>query len=171
MPVESDAWNSRETSVCGTQRAGSLIDEEKIRKISRNWWNSVTIVQGVNLVFNSSSDWQPVEGSEQRLNLHAVFTLCQGQDKMHYFAFSAGDPACFHEDPPTKIPSLTEPKTKPVSFSQQAVGVSRTIEKTCRFSSHHRYSSTFSSNLHQSIDPHLPLTVTSSSSSLFYLQK
>ena len=164
MPVESDAWNSRETSVCGTQRAGRLIDGEKIRKISRSWWNSVTIVQGVNLVFNSSSDWQPVEGSEQRLNLHAVFALCQGQDEMHYFAFSAGDP-------PTKIPSLTERKTKPVSFSQQAVGVSRTIEKTCRFSSHHHYSSTFSSNLHQSIDPHLPLTVTSSSSSLFYLQK
>ena len=160
MPVESDAWNSRETTVCGTQRPGRVRDGEKIRQISRSWWNSVTIVQGVNLVFNSSSDWQPVEGSEQRLNLHAVFALCQGQDEMHYFAFSAGDPACFQEDPPTKILSLTERKTKPVSLSQQAVGVSRTIEKTCRFPSPHHYSSTFSSNLHQSIHTFLsPLPV------------
>ena len=36
MPVKSDAWNSRETSVCGTQRAGRLIDGEKIRQISRS---------------------------------------------------------------------------------------------------------------------------------------
>ena len=97
--------------------------------------------------------------------MHAVFALCQGQDGMHYFALSAGDPACFQEDPPAKIPSLTEGKTKPVSSSQQEVGVSRTIEKTCRFSSHHHYSSTFS------VHPHLPLTVTSSSSSSSYLQK
>ena len=34
--VESDAWNSHETSVCGTQRAGKLIDGEKIRQISRS---------------------------------------------------------------------------------------------------------------------------------------
>ena len=29
--VEFEAWNSHETSVCRTQRAGRLIDREKIR--------------------------------------------------------------------------------------------------------------------------------------------
>ena len=65
--VEFDAWNSHETSACRTQRAGRLIDWEKIREVSRSRWISATIAQGGNLVLNPSSDWQPMQRSEQRL--------------------------------------------------------------------------------------------------------
>ena len=65
--VEFDVWNSHETSICRTQRAGRLIDREKIREVSRSRWISATIAQGGNLVLNLSSDWQPMQRSEQRL--------------------------------------------------------------------------------------------------------
>ena len=50
--VDFDAWNSHETSVCRTQRAGRLIDWEKIREVSRSRRISATIAQGGNLVLN-----------------------------------------------------------------------------------------------------------------------
>ena len=65
--VEFEAWNSHETSICRMQRAGRVIDSEKIRQVGRNRWSFAMLVQGGNCVCSSSFDWQPVEGSEQRL--------------------------------------------------------------------------------------------------------
>ena len=43
--VEFDAWNSHETSVCRTQRAGRLIDREKTRQVGRTRRIAATIAQ------------------------------------------------------------------------------------------------------------------------------